>query len=84
MGIRVVLCNSVQQVGNHPNIVKVYPATDLGFGWSFARALLKNLVLALLVPFCFPFLFNKFNRTTYDILCHSVVVEDRVQPNRNR
>ena len=84
MGLRVVLCSLVEQVENRPNVVRVYPATDLGFAWSMARALLKNVVLSLLLPVCFPFLFNKFNRTTYDIMCHCVVVEDRVESDRNR
>lgn len=84
MGIRVVLCNNLEQVDNRHNVVKIYPATDLGYRWSFARALMKNLVFPLLFPICFPFFFNKFNRTTYDILCHSIVVENRIQTHRNR
>ncbi|EEB20470.1 conserved hypothetical protein [Pediculus humanus corporis] len=50
MGLRVVLCSLVEQVENRPNVVRVYPATDLGFAWSMARALLKNVVLSLLLP----------------------------------
>ncbi|KAL0268724.1 UNVERIFIED_CONTAM: hypothetical protein PYX00_010550 [Menopon gallinae] len=79
MGIKVVLCYNVQQVGNDTNMVKVIPATNLGLGWSLARAVLKNIVLALLFPFFLPIFLNKFHRTSYDILCNSIVVEERLE-----
>lgn len=79
MGIKVVLCYKVHQVGNDANIVKVIPATNLGLGWSLARSILKNIILALLFPFFLPVFLNKFYRTSYDILCNSIVVEERLE-----
>jgi uncharacterized RDD family membrane protein YckC len=82
MGIRVVLCTKVTQIEGRPiDIVAVYPGTDLGLGWAFARSFTKNLVLAVLFPIsifpiCFALFFLRHNRTGYDILCRTVVVED--------
>ncbi|GLH13386.1 hypothetical protein R5R35_007427 [Gryllus longicercus] len=78
MGIRVVLCERVTAVeGRPPDTVLVYPATDLGWTWAFARSFVKNLVLAVLIPALFALFFLRHNRTGYDILCHTIVVEDR-------
>lgn len=79
MGLRVVGCMQVIQ-GGAPDIVRVSPATTLGFVSSFGRAILKNLVLAFLFPVCFPLFFNKFNRAGYDLICRCIVVEDARPP----
>jgi uncharacterized RDD family membrane protein YckC len=76
MGIRVVLCTKVTQTEGRPmDVVTVHPGTDLGWGWAFARSFAKNVVLFFLFPICFVFFF-KHNRTGYDILCQTIVVED--------
>jgi uncharacterized RDD family membrane protein YckC len=77
MGIRVVLCTKVIHIDGRPvDVVTVYPGTDLGLGWAFARSFAKNVVLALLFPICFVLFFFRHNRTGYDILCRTIVVED--------
>ncbi|XP_063228437.1 protein FAM8A1 [Bacillus rossius redtenbacheri] len=77
LGLRVVQCQRVVQANGVTFIV--IPGTDLGLGWSVARSLVKNLVLPVLFPVWFnTVLFHNFqhNRITYDVMCHSMVVED--------
>lgn len=82
VGIRVVLCTKVTPIDGRPaGVVAVYPGTDVGLGWAFARSFVKNLVLAVLFPICFALFFFRHNRTGYDILCHTIVVEN--QPRRD-
>lgn len=77
MGIRVVVCTKVTHTEGRPvDVVTVYPGTDLGFGWAFARAFAKSMILALLFPVCFVLFFFRHNRTGYDIMCRTIVVED--------
>jgi uncharacterized RDD family membrane protein YckC len=77
MGIRVVLCTKVTQIEGRPmDVIAVHPGTDLGLGWAFARSFIKNLILAVLFPVCFVLFFFRHNRTVYDILCQTIVVED--------
>ncbi|XP_069704194.1 protein FAM8A1 [Periplaneta americana] len=77
MGIRVVLCTKVTPVEGRPmDVIVVHPGTDLGLGWAFARSFVKNLVLAVLFPICFALFFFRHNRTGYDIMCRTIVVED--------
>lgn len=84
MGLRVVQCRNVTPV-EHPNetgeFVLVSPGTDLGLPLAFGRSLVKNLILAFIFPICFAIFFFRYNRTGYDLLCSSIVVED---PYRNR
>lgn len=83
-GLRVVLCYHASPIPGQPNeIVAVTPGTDLGWGWSLIRALSKNIFLTLIYPLCFAFFFFKFNRLGYDVLSHSIVVEN-VDHNNNR
>lgn len=83
LGIRVVLCERVTEIeGQPPEIVKVYPGTDPGFFWAFSRSLIKNIILAIMFPICFVIFLFKHNRTGYDLLCKTIVVED-VPPRRN-
>lgn len=60
----------------------MYPASNPGFRRAFLRALIKNLILALLFPACFVFLFLKNNRTFYDVITKTVVVEENPSPQR--
>ncbi|XP_066591701.1 protein FAM8A1 [Prorops nasuta] len=82
MGLRVVQCRSVTPIErpNETNLVFVSPGTDLGLPLALSRSVLKNLILILLFPICFFLYFFKFNRTSYDLICNSIVVED---PYRN-
>ncbi|XP_076763276.1 protein FAM8A1 isoform X2 [Xylocopa sonorina] len=82
MGLRVVQCRSVTPVDRpeDPDVVLVSPGTDLGLPLALGRSVVKNMVLAFLFPVCFALFFFRFNRTVYDLLCNSIVVED---PYRN-
>ncbi|XP_033208983.1 protein FAM8A1 [Belonocnema kinseyi] len=83
MGLRVVQCRSVSAVERPDGgeLVLVSPGTDLGLPLAVGRSVVKNLILAFLFPICFTLFFFRFNRTGYDIVCNSIVVED---PHRNR
>lgn len=82
MGLRVVQCRNVIPVDrpDDPNLVLVSPGTDLGLPLALGRSVVKNLILTFLFPVCFTLFFFRFNRTVYDLLCNSIVVED---PYRN-
>lgn len=68
--------------GTGPIRAVMYPASNPGFRRAFMRAVAKNLVLALLFPVCFVFLFLKNNRTFYDVITKTVVVEENPSPQR--
>ncbi|XP_012150462.1 protein FAM8A1 isoform X1 [Megachile rotundata] len=82
MGLRVVQCRSVTPVDrpDDPDVVLVSPGTDLGLPLALGRSVVKNIILAFLFPLCFALYFFRFNRTVYDLICNSIVVED---PYRN-
>lgn len=58
----------------------VFPAQNLGFRRAFIRALAKNLMMALMFPLCFIMLFFRNNRTSYDIMTKTIVVEENATP----
>lgn len=68
--------------GTGPVRAIMYPASNPGFRRAFLRALTKNLVFALLFPVCFVFLFLRNNRTFYDVITKTVVVEENPSPQR--
>lgn len=82
MGLRVVQCRSVTPVERPDgrDVVLVTPGTDLGLPLALGRSVVKNLILAFLFPICFTLFFFRFNRTGYDLVCNSIVVEE---PHRN-
>ena len=57
------------------NRILVQPATEVTFWKSLGRAFLKNMGTALLFPTFLPLMVVQHNRTLYDILCGTVVVE---------
>jgi uncharacterized RDD family membrane protein YckC len=57
------------------DVIAVHPGTDLGLRWAFARSFIKNLILAVIFPL-FAIFFFRHNRTGYDMLCRTIVVED--------
>lgn len=60
-------------------IVK-FTGANLGFKKALLRALAKNLLMALLFPFCFAMFFFRSNRTSYDIMTKTIVVEENAAP----
>ncbi|XP_017044471.1 protein FAM8A1 [Drosophila ficusphila] len=87
-----VLPQFVLQPQREPMRALLYPAQTPSLVRSFARALAKNLVMTLLFPICVVMIFFKNNRTGYDIMTKTIVVETnsnaafrtQVPPQRNR
>ncbi|KAF8778195.1 protein FAM8A1-like isoform X2 [Argiope bruennichi] len=73
MRLRVVTCEAVDELD--PKTVRVYPAGDLGFGWALVRSFIKNFSYAFIFPTCCTMYFFQHNRTAYDHICGSIVVE---------
>ncbi|KAH8320404.1 hypothetical protein KR067_002354 [Drosophila pandora] len=65
----------VLQPQREPLRALIFPAETPTLWRAFARALAKNLVMTLLFPICVVMIFFKNNRTAYDILTKTVVVE---------
>ncbi|XP_053685555.1 protein FAM8A1 isoform X2 [Sabethes cyaneus] len=90
MGIRIVhveavmLLNPPQPGGNNNNQnpirVLLYPATNPGFKRALGRSIAKNILIALFFPMCFLMFFFKHNRTMYDVMTKTIVVEDNPAP----
>ncbi|XP_016957487.1 protein FAM8A1 [Drosophila biarmipes] len=82
----------VLQPQREPMRALLYPAQTPTLMRSFARSLAKNLVMTLLFPICVVMIFFKNNRTAYDIMTKTIVVETdsnavfrtQVPPQRNR
>lgn len=81
MGLRVVRCENLIEIENEEMVI-VYPGTELGLGWSFARSFIKNLVLAVFIPFIVAFYYFPCNRAGYDMICNTIVVEEPIIPHR--
>ncbi|XP_033156022.1 protein FAM8A1 [Drosophila mauritiana] len=81
----------VLQPQREPMRALLYPPQTPSLMRSFARALIKNLGMTLLFPICVLMVFFKNNRTAYDVLTKTIVVENnsiavfrtQAQPQRN-
>lgn len=58
----------------------LFPAETPNFKRAFIRAVAKNVILSLLFPMFFLMVFFKNNRTAYDIMTKTIVVETSSQP----
>lgn len=58
----------------------LFPAETPNFKRAFVRAIAKNVILSLLFPMFFLMVFFKNNRTAYDIMTKTIVVETSSQP----
>jgi len=74
MGLRIFKCDRLT-VTNDPQYVQITPGTDLGIFWASVRACLKSFALAVMFPISITFFFLPYNRTLYDVMSHSIVVE---------
>ncbi|XP_034947508.1 protein FAM8A1 [Chelonus insularis] len=86
MGLRVVQCRSITPIerSDGTEAVLVSPGTDLGLPLALGRSIVKNIIMTLVFPICFSLFSFRFNRTGYDLACHSLVVEDSYRtPNNN-
>lgn len=75
MGLRVVTCDTSTLV--QPNRVLVVPASNVSLSASTVRALNKNFSIAFLFPVFITLLFFQHNRTVYDIVAGTIVVQRR-------
>ncbi|RUS73053.1 hypothetical protein EGW08_019191 [Elysia chlorotica] len=76
MGLRVVSCDNLVAIDNER--VRVAPAGNVSFKNAFLRSVIKNFTIAFFLPACLTLFFFKHNRTAYDVVSHTIVVEDRV------
>lgn len=74
-GLRVVTCDTSTMV--RPNRVFVVPASNVSLSASTVRALNKNFSIAFLFPVFITLLFFQHNRTVYDIVAGTIVVQRR-------
>lgn len=58
----------------------LFPAETPNFKRAFLRSVAKNVILSLLFPVFFLMIFFKSNRTAYDIMTKTIVVETSSQP----
>ncbi|XP_017276292.1 protein FAM8A1 [Kryptolebias marmoratus] len=75
LGLRVVTCDTSTLV--RPNRVLVVPASNVSLSASTVRALNKNFSIAFLFPVFVTLLFFQHNRTVYDIVAGTIVVQRR-------
>ncbi|KAM9738514.1 protein FAM8A1 isoform 1-T1 [Menidia menidia] len=75
LGLRVVTCDTTTLV--RPNRVLVVPASNVSLSASTVRALNKNFSIAFLFPVFITLLFFQHNRTVYDIVAGTIVVQRR-------
>ncbi|EDW77116.1 uncharacterized protein Dwil_GK22098 [Drosophila willistoni] len=84
MKIRIHYAEAVLPFQNAPQFVVhprepiralLFPAETPGLIRAFMRALAKNLVMTLLFPICIVMVFFKNNRTAYDMITKTIVVE---------
>lgn len=75
LGLRVVTCDTSTLV--RPNRVLVVPASNVSLSASTVRALNKNFSIAFLFPVFITLLFFQHNRTVYDIVAGTIVVQHR-------
>lgn len=81
MGLAVVHVDNITHVqGQLEETVLAHPCTPLNIKDAIFRALLKNVFIGLLLPICFVLLFFKYNRTGYDLMTNSLVVEYNPNP----
>ncbi|KAB7493834.1 Protein FAM8A1 [Armadillidium nasatum] len=81
MKLRVVRCEfAAPALGDN---VIVYPSTDLGIYRAIVRSVVKNFSMTFLFPVCFALFSFPHNRTIYDMLAGSIVVQERTRPNNN-
>ncbi|KAL7738301.1 hypothetical protein ACLKA6_006629 [Drosophila palustris] len=75
-----VMPHFVFQPQREPLRALLYPAETPTLPRAMMRALAKNLVMTLLFPICVVMIFFKNNRTAYDIITKTIVVETNVNP----
>jgi len=73
MGLKVVSCTFTRDVGFGQ--ILVLPAGAINLRNAFLRSVIKNFTIAFFFPACLTLFFFKHNRTAYDVIAHTIVVE---------
>lgn len=78
LGLRVVSCTFLEEVyiGNE-ELIKVFPAQEIGFWSSLLRSVIKNFSSLFFLPASLTVFISNHNRTAYDVVCRCIVVEAR-------
>lgn len=78
LNLRVVSCTSLEEVyiGNE-ELIKVFPAQEIGFWPSLLRSVIKNFSSLFFLPASLTVFISNHNRTAYDVVCRCIVVEAR-------
>lgn len=94
MGIRILHVEAVVPIGQANGEANVfapsqmraimYPAANPGFRRAMLRAIAKNMLMTLMFPMCFVLLFFRNNRTGYDVMTKTIVVEGQPIPVRRQ
>lgn len=94
MGLRILYVEGVVPLDQFPpginlnNTIRmralVYPAANPGFKRALLRAIAKNMLMTLMFPMCFVLLFFRHNRTGYDVMTKTIVVEQNALPLHRR
>lgn len=94
MGLRILYVEGVVPLEPFPpginfnNTIRMrallYPAANPGFRRALLRAVAKNMLLTLMFPMCFILLFFRNNRTGYDVMTKTIVVEENAAPTLRR
>ncbi|XP_050314650.1 protein FAM8A1 [Anthonomus grandis grandis] len=75
MGLMVVSVDTLVPIPNRTDVVTGTGVKPPGWQKALIRAILKNLIVGLLFPLCATFYLFPCNRTTYDMVSNTVVVE---------
>lgn len=74
MGLIVITADAITP-GRLADTITATRATPLNWQKSFIRAALKNLFIGILMPMFAAFYIFPHNRTSYDMMSNSIVVE---------
>ncbi|KAJ8914756.1 hypothetical protein NQ315_013259 [Exocentrus adspersus] len=76
MGLMVITVEHITSVpGRTSETISATGAAPLNWQKSLTRAAMKNLFVGLLLPLCVAFYIFPYNRTSYDMMSNSIVVE---------
>jgi uncharacterized RDD family membrane protein YckC len=91
LGIRILYVEAVVPLEQQPQMIilnqnqtpmkaLLYPASNPGFKRSLLRAIAKNIIMTILFPMYFIMFFFRNNRTGYDIMTKTIVVDENIAP----
>ncbi|ESO99171.1 hypothetical protein LOTGIDRAFT_142019, partial [Lottia gigantea] len=81
LGLKLIKAEQIIDRGN--GLILVAPATDVGWKGAFIRSAIKNFTIAFFLPACLTLFFHSHNRTVYDVLTKTVVVQNAPRQPQN-